>query len=194
MGPQFYNPDGSGSDPMRPAPPGTEQWASSGIPPRSTPPCSISMINLTMWLYQHDDVVVQWVHAAEQYVSIISCSECVQQSKTKTAAQVPECDHDYEQDGFHACVVSPLLPVCNVIDIIQPRLYLGSSHHIFVSVNQLCLIILIPLCLSTCCITSQKAQTVSLQDRLLPMQKALKRNCQQLLQQACNTQKLKGSS
>ncbi len=152
------------------------------------------MINLTMWLYQHDDVVVQWVHAAEQYVSIISCSECVQQSKTKTAAQVPECDHDYEQDGFHACVVSPLLPVCNVIDIIQPRLYLGSSHHIFVSVNQLCLIILIPLCLSTCCITSQKAQTVSLQDRLLPMQKALKRNCQQLLQQACNTQKLKGSS
>ncbi len=95
------------------------------------------MINLTMWLYQHDDVVVQWVHAAEQYVSIIFCSECVQQSKTKTAAQVPECDHDYEQDGFHACVVSPLLPVCNVIDIIQPRLYLGSSHHIFVSVNQL---------------------------------------------------------
>ncbi|KAL0032313.1 hypothetical protein WJX79_004546 [Trebouxia sp. C0005] len=30
MGAQAYNPDGSGSDPMRPAPLGSEQWASSG--------------------------------------------------------------------------------------------------------------------------------------------------------------------
>ena len=37
MGPQAYSPDGSSNDPMQPAPPGTEQWASFGIYPSITP-------------------------------------------------------------------------------------------------------------------------------------------------------------
>jgi len=78
------------------------------------------------------------VHAAEQHVLFFFCSERMQQSKTKTAAQVARCDHCRDQDRLHACVVSPLLPVCDVIYIMRAQLYVGSSHHSSVFVNQLC--------------------------------------------------------
>jgi len=79
------------------------------------------------------------VDAAGQYALMLLCTEWMQESKTKTAAQVAEWDHRRDQDRLHAFLFcDPCCLFARSFGIIKSWLYFRSSHHILVFVNLLC--------------------------------------------------------